>query len=158
MTIQFICDEMVRRSLILTYTFDNTWYLGPDSGLPSVPIFFYGYWYLMLAWSDNWSCHAIWFPWKGISNARSLDSALRSNCHNGFPYSVCLSCVLLAASIKYQSIQLILSINQSIQWVEISQISCLSACRKTQRSKYKILNNVVKVHLCMTNLNELGSS
>lgn len=144
-------EKQSERSLILTYMFDTTWYLGPDPGLLSVPTFFYGYWYLMLAWSDNWSCHAFWFPWKGILNSRSLDSTFRPNCHNCFPYSVCLSCVPLAASIKYQNIQLILSINQAIQWVKISQISCLSTCRKTQWSKYKILNNDVKVHLCMTN-------
>lgn len=68
-----------------------------------------------------------------------LDSVPRPNCHNCFPYSVCLSCVSLAASIKYQNIQLILSINQAIQWVKISQISVYQHVEKHSGPNIKYL-------------------
>lgn len=92
------------------------------------------------------------FPEKGSCGIPGEPgSALRPNCQQAFSlFSFPIWSAPLTASVKYQNIQLILSINQAIQWMKISKASCLSAHRKAEQSNWKILNNDVKVNLWKT--------
>lgn len=143
-----INNQAVHMTFIVTYISDNTWHLAPDPGLPPVFPFFYGYWYFTLTWSDNWSCHALCFPWKGIlSNTRGAWQCPQAYQQAFSLFSLLIWCVPMAGSIKYGNIQLILSINQAIWCTKISKSRCWSAHRKALQSNCKIVNNNVKVNL-----------